>query len=259
MKELIAVRQQEIGQQKINTVNARDLHVFLEAKKDFSSWIKDRIEKYGFQEGVDYVTISRSPIQGSGNRGASIDYHLTLDMAKELSMVERNEKGKQARLYFLECERVAQQQPTLDPIKVLNDPAAMRGLLLTYTERVISLEATVSEQAPKVAALDLISTADGALCITDTAKVLQMRPKDLFIWLSAIGWIFRRAGGSGWIAYQQRIQQGFLSHKVTTVERSDGSEKIVEQVLVTPKGVAKLADMRTKGVHNQMLVAEARA
>jgi len=177
--------------------------------------------------------------RGGQNR---IDYHLTLDMAKELSMVERNEKGKQARLYFLECEKVAKQQPTIDPIKVLNDPAAMRGLLLTYSEKVLTLEATVSEQAPKVAALNRISNVDGYLCITDTAKTLQVRPKDLFDWLSANSWIYRRVGGSGWVAYQQRIQQGVLSHKVTTVQRSDGTEKAVEQVLVTPKGLARLSE-----------------
>ncbi|EKD33702.1 MAG: hypothetical protein ACD_75C02623G0008 [uncultured bacterium] len=157
-------------------------------------------------------------------------------------MVERNEKGKQARLYFLECEKVAKQQPVIDPMKVLNDPAAMRGLLLTYSEKVLALESTITEQAPKVAALDRISTADGYLCVTDAAKNLQIRPKDLFIWLSANSWIYRRTGGKGWLAYQQRIQQGVLSHKVTTVQRSDGTEKTVEQVLVTAKGLTKLAE-----------------
>jgi len=129
----------------------------------------------------------------------------------------------------------------VDPMQVLNDPAAMRGLLLGYSEKVLALEHKVVELAPKAEALDRISTAGGSMCITDAAKTLQMQPKRLFAWLQANLWIYRRAGGSGWIGYQTRIQSGHLEHKVTIVERSDGSEKVVEQVLVTANGLAKLA------------------
>ena len=140
---LIPVQQSVIDSQQIQTVNARDLHAFLEVGKDFSTWIKDRIESFGFAENQDYVitTSLRSPISGSAKARPqqAKDYHLALDMAKELSMVERNEKGKQARLYFIECERLA-KQTRLDPLHTLNDPAAMRGLLLTYTEKVLTLQ-----------------------------------------------------------------------------------------------------------------------
>ena len=98
-----------------------------------------------------------------------------------------------------------------------------------------------AEMKPKARALDLIATSDGSLCITNAAKDLQMRPKDLFAWLSANKWIYRRTGGSGWIAYQDKIQSGHLEHKVTVVSRTDGSEKTTEQVRVTPKGLTKLA------------------
>lgn len=98
-----------------------------------------------------------------------------------------------------------------------------------------------AEMKPKAKALDLIATSDGSLCITNAAKDLQMRPKDLFAWLSANKWIYRRTGGSGWIAYQDKLQSGYLEHKVTVVSRTDGSEKTTEQVRVTPKGLAKLA------------------
>lgn len=105
----------------------------------------------------------------------------------------------------------------------------------------IRLTAQVEELSPKADALDRIASSDGGMCITNAAKDLQMRPKDLFAWLSANQWIYRRAGGSGWVAHQDRIQSGHLEHKVTTVLRSDGSEKTAEQVLVTPKGLTKLA------------------
>ncbi|MCK9505889.1 MAG: phage regulatory protein/antirepressor Ant [Porticoccaceae bacterium] len=130
----------------------------------------------------------------------------------------------------------------VDPLEALRDPAAMRNLLLGYSERVIALEAAVEEQAPKVSAFKLLSEAEGSMCITDAAKHLDMRPKDLTLWLQANDWIYRRSGGKSWIAYQPRIKQQVLVHKVTTVSRDDGTEKTVEQVRVTPKGLARLAE-----------------
>jgi phage anti-repressor protein len=107
MKELIVISKAEIGGGEVNTVNARDLHAFLESKQEFASWIKNRIEQYGFVEGVDFIKFD-SFIKSDSR--ARIEYALTIDMAKEISMVERNEKGKQARQYFIECERVVLDQ-----------------------------------------------------------------------------------------------------------------------------------------------------
>ena len=237
MNDIIEIKQTYFNQAQVDTVNARELHEFLEIGKDFSSWAKDRISQYGFIENQDFVVFTNFGENPAGGR-PSKEYHITLDMAKELSMVERNEKGKQARQYFIECERRAK-----DPIAALSDPAAMRSLLLNYTERVLALEETVSAQKPKVEAFDRISNADGYSNITNTAKTLQMRPKDLFTLMSANQWIYKRPGGRNWIGYQDKIQQGLLSHKTTTVSLSDGTEKTVEQVLVTPKGLTKLAGM----------------
>lgn len=133
-----------------------------------------------------------------------------------------------------------------DPMQVLSDPAAMRGLLLVYTEKVLTLESTVAEQAPKVEALDRIASAEGSLCMRDAAKSLQVRPIDLKNWLIVNRWIYGRAGHSGWLAYQDRIQQGVMVHKVTTVHREDGTEKIVEQARITPKGMARIAESLQK-------------
>lgn len=136
--------------------------------------------------------------------------------------------------------RLATQQP--DPMEVLNHPAAMRGLLLTYADKVIALEETVAEQAPKVAAHERIASADGSLCMRDAAKVLQIRPIDLRNWLIVNQWIYGRPGHQGWLAYQNRIQQGVMTHKVTTLLREDVTEKIVEQVRVTPKGLTRIGE-----------------
>lgn len=137
-----------------------------------------------------------------------------------------------------ELEEQARQP--VDPLKALNDPATMRGLLLSYSEKVIELEQVNAELAPKAKALDRIATADGSLNITEAAKALQVRPKDLFAWLQAHRWIYRRVGGT-WLGYQDKTQAGYLEHKLTTVQRGDGSEKVTEQVRVTPKGLTRLS------------------
>jgi len=104
-----------------------------------------------------------------------------------------------------------------------------------------ALKKEVDAMKPKAEALDRIASSDGSLCITDAAKSLQMRPKDLFQWLSAHDWIYRRTGNSHWCGRSEKLKQGCIEHKVTVVTRTDGSEKATEQVRVTPKGLAKLA------------------
>lgn len=239
--QLIKIETRQIAQQSAQTVNARELHAFVQSKQEFANWIKARIEKFGFIEGQDYH-VDKFVNNPQGGR-PTLDYHLTIDMAKELAMVENNDKGREVRRYFIECERRALQTPApMTAMDALEDPEMVRGLLLNYATKVIELRKQVAEQAPKVEALNLIATeAHGSMCITNAAKDLQMQPKRLFAWLQEHQWIYRRAGGSGFTAYQARIQVGYLEHKVSTVERSDGTVKVVEQVLVTPKGLAKLA------------------
>lgn len=105
-------------------------------------------------------------------------------------------------------------------------------------------EVVIEQQAPKVEAFDRIATVtEGSFCLTDAAKLLQLQPKRLFQELQSMGWIHRRPMGTGWLAYQTRIQQGLLEHKVTTGEKSDGSEWASTQVRVTAKGLARLSEM----------------
>ena len=87
-------------------VNARDLHQFLGVGRDFSNWIKGRIEEYQFIKGQDFEVFMKFGENSSGGRPAK-EYALSLDMAKELSMVERTERGRRARRYFIEMEKIA--------------------------------------------------------------------------------------------------------------------------------------------------------
>jgi phage antirepressor YoqD-like protein len=150
---------------------------------------------------------------------------ITIEIIERFDAYERGEGGDAALL------------------RKLNDPTAMRGLLLSYSEKVLALEASNAELAPKAEALDRLATADGSFNCTEAAKALQIRPKDLFCYLQQHSWIYKRPGAQSYLGYQARVQAGDLEHKVTTVLRGDGSEKVVEQVRITPKGLAKLAKL----------------
>lgn len=107
----------EVGSRMIQTVNARDLHRALEVGKDFSTWIKDRIEEYGFIEGQDFVKFGSPKLgnqsgmkSGRGGDRRSTDYHVSFDMAKELGMVERTPIGRAIRLYFIRKEEEARSR-----------------------------------------------------------------------------------------------------------------------------------------------------
>ena len=120
---LIPVFSGLIQNQQVQLCNARSLHAFLESKQQYSHWIKDRIADYGFQQNEDYIIVTERT-----NGRPRKEYHITLDMGKELGMVEKNERGKQIRKYFIECERRATQpkQPAL--------PEPEKTYIVTLTE-----------------------------------------------------------------------------------------------------------------------------
>lgn len=98
----------KIGQEEGQTVSAREVHAFVESKQDFSDWIKARIKKYGFAENEDF-TVHKFMDGDNAGRFASVEYFITFDMAKELGMVEANEKGQQIRRYFIAMEKEAKR------------------------------------------------------------------------------------------------------------------------------------------------------
>lgn len=107
-QQLIPVFNGALADQQQQLCDARDLHQFLNVGRDFSTWVKERIEQYGFLEGEDY-----SPVLGNRSDGLPgkprTEYHLTLDTAKKLAMVENNEQGRQVRRYFIAMEREARE------------------------------------------------------------------------------------------------------------------------------------------------------
>lgn len=231
------VTEGRIGEAAVQTVNARDLHHGLEVSTAFKDWIVRRIADYGFQEEKDFCSFLS---ESSGGRPAK-EYALTIDMAKELSMVERNDAGKRMRAYFIDCERRLKDRPAFDPIAVLNDPGAMRGLLLTYTEKVLRLEEENAALVPKVQAHDRIAESFGSTSRRVAAKNLGVPPLTLNRWMRTNGWTYQLHGSPDDIAYQSKIAAGYLEHKVETGVKADGMLWTGTSVRVTPKGMLALA------------------
>lgn len=119
----------------------------------------------------------------------------------------------------------------------------MARALMIAKDKIEQRDKQIEVLKPKGEVYDRIILADGSLCITDAAKVLQVKPKFLFNWLKSNGWIYRRPGNGHWGGYSEKSNRGYLEHKVTEIYRTDGTEKITEQVRITPKGITKLAQM----------------
>jgi phage antirepressor YoqD-like protein len=110
--------------------------------------------------------------------------------------------------------------------------------------KVEQLEHQVAELAPAAAGLDLIAKQDGSLCITETAKTLQIPRQQLIDMLIMHSWMYHRTGKAGYLACQAKIRDGYLIHKMGQYEDPNSrQQKVKEQVLVTPRGLTKLACM----------------
>lgn len=207
--------------------------------------VKQSIERLA-EKGVIALPPMGNVVKITNNREYSSDvYVFTGEQGKRDSIIVVAQLCPEftARLVDRWQELEAQAAKPIDPMKALSDPATMRTLLLGYTEKVIELEQQVEVMQPTVVAFDRIAKSDGSLCLMDAAKALQEKPKRFITFLSSHKWIYKRAGGKNWIGYQDKIQAGYLEHKVSEISLEDGSSKIREQVKVTPKGLTKLAQM----------------
>ena len=223
MTELFVLVNRPVAGQAQQTVNARELHAFLESKQEFSNWIKNRIEDYGFLDGVDFLT-NLSKTQGRPR----IDYFLSLDMAKELSMVERNAKGKQARQYFIDCEKRLSGSLKID----FNDPLqAAKAFIEAETAR------RDAERKLQIAggALTRLGAAKGSQCLRESAKLLKWQQTAFIDWLLVKKMLFRDAGKQLCV-YQEYLGRGWFEYR--TDEKNGHAFK---QVMVTPLGLQKLA------------------
>ncbi|EJF85347.1 phage antirepressor Ant [Candidatus Bartonella washoeensis] len=242
MNTLIPILEQTIDQETVQTVNARELHAFLGITSKFADWIKNRIKECKFQENINFITLSKNLENG----GKVKEYYITLDMAKHLSMIERNDKGHEARLYFIECERLLKQVTT--PQVDYSKPEALLGVLNHLQSQIEQKDHVISELTPKAKALEGLKRSDGLFGLIEAAKMLEVRPKDLTDYLRKHDWVYRRAPGAPLLPYQDKIKKGFMDCPAITIQRPDGTEKVLPSTKITSRGLACLREQIHGGV-----------
>lgn len=163
MKELIKINSE-------NKVDGRELHEFLQIGTAYKDWFPRMVE-YGFVEGVDFCS-KMSKTSPNGGR-PSINHDLTIGMAKEICMIQRNERGKQARLYFIECERRLKERQT-PVLPDFTDPVIAARAWADEVEKKQLAEAKVAELQPKADFYDAAASSESLFSMADVAKVLDM-------------------------------------------------------------------------------------
>lgn len=206
-------------------VSARDLHDFLEVKTAYKDWFP-RMCEYGFTEGEDFCSFLS---ESTGGRPAQ-DAVLTIDMAKELCMIQRNEKGKQARQYFLQIEK-----DWNSPEKVMARALQIAG------DKLKRLESKVEADAPKVLFANAVSASKTSILVGELAKLLKQNGVDigqhrLFRWMRENGYLIRRNGTDFNMPTQKSMDLGLFTVKETAITHSDGTVTVSKTTKVTGKG-----------------------
>lgn len=205
------------------TVLARDLHEFLEVETPFNKWFS-RMCEYGFTDGADFQTFLS---ESTGGRPATVA-QITIDMAKEICMLQRNERGKQARQYFLQLERE------------WNSPEAVMSRALRMAEerleRFKTINANLSVQnaimQPKAEYFDGLCDRESLTGVRETAKLLGMKQNDFVKWLIDHKYIYRDKRGR-LMPYAEHVDSGLFTVKETYNDKTDWTGV---QMLVTVKG-----------------------
>ena len=213
------------------TVSARELHEFLEVGTSFKDWFP-RMCEYGFNLGEDFNPLKFERIHQEGGRQVKReikDYQLTIEMAKELAMIQRNEKGKQARQYFLEIE------------KRWNSPEyVMKRAREIANKKVEALMNENTEMKPKAFFADAVSASETSILVGELAKLIKqngtdMGQKRLFERLRRDGYLMK-SGSSKNMPTQKAMELGLMEIRERTVSNPDGTVFVTKTTKVTGKG-----------------------
>lgn len=213
-------------------VNARDLHAFLESKRDFSTWIKDRIKSYDFIEGVDYQSFTEI-VEREIGATTRIEYALSISMAKELSMIENNERGKQARKYFIACEENKHELSRKELALMVVQAEEEKERLALENEK---QQKQIEKLQPKADFADKAFAMEGKCDIGQAAKILGLPfgRNTLFKKLRELGVFFANRNEPK----QKYIDAGYFEMKEKPVPRENHPGFIVMVVLCTQKVLA---------------------
>lgn len=209
-------------------VSGRQLHQVLGVKTPYSMWF-DRMVEYGFTENQDFLLNNSVKQTGRGGHN-KIDHVLKLDMAKEIAMIQRTDKGKEVRTYFIQVE------------KDFNSPEKiMARALLMADKKVHKLEAQIEADRPKVLFADAVSASKSSCLIGELAKILKQNGIDigqnkLFQWLRSNGYLISRRGDSWNQPTQKSMDLELFELKKTNINHADGHTTTNTTTKVTGKG-----------------------
>ena len=228
MNELIKINYET----ETPTVSARDLYTGLEIKSNFTTWF-ERMSEYGFEDTKDFFPKKE---ESTGGRPA-VDYEISVDMAKQICMIQRSEKGKQYRQYFLDLE------------KAWNTPEQVFARALSMADKEIEklknnntvLMEDVKRMRPKEIFADAVSTSHTSILIGDLAKMLKQNGADigqkrLFEWMREKGYLIKHKGADWNSPTQKAMELGLFEIKESTVNNPDRSVRINKTTKVTGKG-----------------------
>lgn len=226
ISEMFNIREKENGQ---ILISGRELHEALEIKTPYKKWF-ERMSDYGFEENIDYLVTDIFVHNPLGGRQNQIDHALTLDTAKEIAMIQRSEKGKQARQYFIQVE------------KAWNSPEMiMRRALKIADNTNKQLQLQIERDKPKVLFADSVAGSTSSILVGELAKLLKQNGVDigqnrLFVWLRDNGYLIKQKGENYNLPTQRSADLEIMDIKKRTINNPDGSSQITRTTKITGKG-----------------------
>lgn len=210
-------------------VSGRELHNFLGITERYTSWF-ERMKGYGLEENIDFTSVKSFTVVNNGAHRELLDHALTIDTAKEISMIQRNEKGKQARRYFIQVE------------KAWNSPEMIMKRALQIADRkVIDLQEQIALDKPKVIFADAVSASHTSILVGELSKLLRQNGVDigqnrLFSWLRKNEFLIKRKGTDFNMPTQKSMDLELFEIKERTINNADGSIRTTRTPKVTGKG-----------------------
>ena len=213
-------------------VSGRQLHEALGVKTAYKDWFP-RMTEYGFTEGEDFNPLKIEQVRQEGTRKVKRqieDHVIKLDMAKEIAMIQRTEKGKEVRQYFIQIE------------KDYNSPEKiMARALLMADKKVHKLEAQIEADKPKVLFADAVSASHTSILVGELAKLISQNgykigANRLFAWMRENGYLIKRKGSDWNMPTQRSMDLKLFEIKETNVQHADGHISVNKTPKVTGKG-----------------------
>lgn len=234
LKEKTSISEMFNIQEKENgdiAISGRELHKGLEIETQYSKWIS-RMINYGFEENTDYILVSQKSLTNNPRNPYTnqTDHIMTLDMAKEISMIQRSEPGKRARQYFIQVE------------KAWNSPEMIMQRALKIANSTINqLETQIEKDKPKVIFADAVATTKTSILVGELAKIIKQNgieigQRRLFKWLRENGFLIKRKGADYNMPTQYSMERELFEIKETSITHSDGHTSISKTPKVTGKG-----------------------